>query len=36
MQRLYKRRKSDADGNITSNWSVFGKNTVLGGKSPIE
>ena len=36
MQRLYKRRKSDSDGNITSNWSVFGKNTVLGGKHPID
>ena len=23
MQRLYKRRKADADGNISSNWSVF-------------
>ena len=26
MQRLYKRRKSDADGNISSNWSVFSPN----------
>ena len=23
MQRLYKRRKTDADGNVSSNWSVF-------------
>ena len=26
MQRLYKRRKSDSDGNISSNWSVFSPN----------
>lgn len=26
LQRLYKRRKSDANGNISSNWSVFGQN----------
>lgn len=25
MQRLYKRRKMDSEGNITSNWSIFGK-----------
>ena len=24
MQRLYKRRKTDKDGNILSNWSIFG------------
>jgi hypothetical protein len=23
MQRLYKRRKTDSEGNITSNWSVL-------------
>ena len=28
MQRLYKRRKTDADGKISSNWSVFGPNTA--------
>ena len=32
-QRLYKRRKTNADGSIASNWGVFGKNTVLGGKT---
>ena len=26
MQRLYKRRKTDEDGNIRSNWSVFRTN----------
>ena len=25
MQRLYKRRKIDEEGNISSNWSIFGK-----------
>ena len=25
IQRLYKRRKTDANGNISSNWSVFAK-----------
>lgn len=25
MQRLYKRRKMDNEGNILSNWSIFGK-----------
>lgn len=25
MQRLYKRRKTDSMGNISSNWSIFGK-----------
>ena len=25
MQRLYKRRKTDDEGNIRSNWSIFGK-----------
>lgn len=28
MQRLYKRRKTDSQGNISSNWSIFGKNNV--------
>lgn len=36
MQRLYKRRKTDADGNVASNWSVFGANSVLGGKKPVK
>ena len=31
MQRLYKRRRINSDGNIESNWSVLGENTVLGG-----
>ena len=35
MQRLYKRRKTDADGNITSNWSIFGLNSRVNGKAPM-
>ena len=27
MQRLYKRRKIDADGNVSSNWSIFGNSS---------
>ena len=33
MQRLYGRRKSDSEGNIKSNWSVFRENSVINGKS---
>ena len=29
MQRLYKRRKTDAKGNISSNWSVFSPNAAV-------
>ena len=29
MQRLYKRRKIDAKGNISSNWSVFSPSAVV-------
>ena len=29
MQRLYKRRKTDNNGNIVSNWSVLRKDSVL-------
>lgn len=36
MQRLYKRRKVDANGNIKSNWGVFGENTVINGYQPEE
>ena len=32
-QRLYKRRKTDKDGYIRSNWSVFRENTALGGST---
>ena len=28
LQRLYKRRKIDENGNISSNWSVFGTSNV--------
>ena len=34
MQRLYKRRKTDDEGNIRSNWSVLRENTVVGGTNP--
>ena len=33
MQRLYKRRKIDDNGQIKSNWSVFGKGTGAAGAS---
>ena len=32
MQRLYKRRKSDSDGNISSNWSIFSPNNKAATK----
>lgn len=32
MQRLYKRRKTDSDGNISSNWSVFSPNNKATAK----
>ena len=32
MQRLYKRRKTDSDGNISSNWSVFSPNAKVNTK----
>jgi hypothetical protein len=31
MQRLYKRRKTDENGYIRSNWSVFREDTVING-----
>ncbi len=34
MQRLYKRRKTDADGNITSNWSIFNVANRSGRQAP--
>ena len=36
MQRLYKRRKTDDEGYIRSNWSVLRENSVLGGRSSRE
>ena len=36
MQRLYKRRKTDDEGYIRSNWSVLRENSVLGGRSSKE
>lgn len=36
MQRLYKRRRTDSEGNIKSNWSVLRENSVIDGYNPIE
>jgi hypothetical protein len=36
MQRLYKRRKTDSNGYITSNWSVLRQNSVLDGNKKEE
>ena len=36
MQRLYKRRKTDDEGYIHSNWSILRENSVLGGRSSRE
>lgn len=33
MQRLYKRRKTDKDGYIRSNWSVFREDSVINGST---
>lgn len=32
MQRLYKRRRTNEDGTISSNWSVFRENSVIKGE----
>ena len=32
MQRLYKRRRANEDGTISSNWSVFRENSVIKGE----
>ena len=34
MQRLYKRRKTDSEGNIRSNWSVFSETSAINGNNP--
>ena len=34
MQRLYKRRKIDKNGNISSNWSVLRENSAIDGYTP--
>lgn len=36
MQRLYKRRRVDNEGNIKSNWSVLRENSTIDGYNPIE
>ena len=32
MQRLYKRRRTNEDGTISSNWSIFRENSVIKGE----
>lgn len=36
MQRLYKRRKTDKEGNIKSNWSMLREYTVIGNNEKSE
>ena len=33
LQRLYKRRRTDADGTIQSNWSILREDSVIKGQS---
>ena len=33
LQRLYKRRRTDADGTIQSNWSILREDSVINGQS---
>ena len=34
MQRLYKRRRTDKEGYIKSNWSVFSETSAIAGSNP--
>ena len=36
MQRLYKRRRTGADGLVKSNWSVFREDSVINGSTEID
>jgi hypothetical protein len=36
LQRLYKRRKTDDEGYIKSNWAVLGEHSALGGYQPTD
>ena len=36
MQRLYKRRRTDANGMVRSNWDVFQENSVISGNKEID
>ena len=36
MQRLYKRRRTGADGEIKSNWDVFREDSVIAGHVDID
>ena len=36
MQRLYKRRRTSADGTIVSNWDVFREDSVIAGHVDID
>ena len=36
MQRLYKRRRTSADGTIRSNWDIFQEDSVIAGQREID
>ena len=36
MQRLYKRRRTGADGIVTSNWSILRKDSAINGYTEID
>ena len=36
LQRLYKRRRTSADGTIVSNWDVFREDSVIAGHKEID
>ena len=36
MQRLYKRRRTDANGMVRSNWDIFQENSVISGNKEID
>ena len=36
MQRLYKRRRTSADGTIKSNWDIFQEDSVIAGQREID
>ena len=36
MQRLYKRRRTSADGTIVSNWDVFREDSAINGHREID
>jgi hypothetical protein len=36
MQRLYKRRRTSADGTIVSNWDIFREDSAIAGHRDID